>query len=151
MAPEEIIPMSEWVKAFRKEEAVPAVPAAPVPAVAPTPAAPIVIERVVEKPVEAKPTSLITPEEREELKKIITEAYEVTKKTGEKVYDVLKRKIEEWKRAREAKKLKEVTPTAKVKAVPEKEYVRLVEEEKKVPEKEIKVPKTVRAFLGWEE
>ena len=145
---QEIIPMSEWK--FRKEE-VPAVPAAPVPAVAPTPAAPIVIERVVEKPVEAKPTPLITPEEREELKKIAVEAFETARKAGERVYDVLKEKIGEWKKAREAKKLKEVTPTAKVKVVPEKEYVRLVEEEKKVPEKEIKVPKTVRAFLGWEE
>jgi len=133
----EIVPMSEWIKAFRKEEA-PAVPAAP-----------IVIERVVEKP--APPEKLLTPEEKEELKKIAVEAFETARKAGERVYDVLKEKIGEWKKAREAKKLKEVTPTAKVKAVPEKEYVRLVEEEKKVPEKEIKVPKTVRAFLGWEE
>ena len=136
MAPEEIIPMSEWK--LRKEEVAPAVPAAPAPAVAPA-------------PVEAKPTPLITPEEREELKKIAVEAFETARKAGERVYDVLKEKIGEWKKAREAKKLKEVTPTAKVKVVPEKEYVRLVEEEKKVPEKEIKVPKTVRAFLGWEE
>jgi len=145
----EIVPMSEWK--LRKEEVAPAVPAAPAPAVAPTPAAPIVIERVVEKPVEAKTYPLITPEEREELKKIAVEAFETARKAGERVYDVLKEKIGEWKKAREAKKLKEVTPTAKVKVVPEKEYVRLVEEEKKVPEKEIKVPKTVRAFLGWEE
>jgi hypothetical protein len=145
----EIIPMSEWKL---REEAAPTVPAAPAPTTAPAPAAaPIVIERVVEKPVEAKTYPLITPEEREELKKIAVEAFETARKAGERVYDVLKEKIGEWKKAREAKKLKEVTPTAKVKAVPEKEYVRLVEEEKKVPEKEIKVPKTVRAFLGWEE
>jgi hypothetical protein len=118
----EIIPMSEW----KLKEAAPVVPTAP--AVAPT-----VIERVIEKPVPA----LITPEEREEIKKIVAKSYEIAKKTGEKVYDVLKRKVEEWKKAREAKakeKLREVVPTkeakkeeAKVVAVPEKEYTRILE------------------------
>jgi hypothetical protein len=119
----EIIPMSEWKL---REETAPAVPTTPAPA------APIVIERVVEKPVEAKTYPLITPEGREELKKIVTEAYEVAKKTGEKVYDVLKKKIEEWRETRTKKKLKEAVPEKKeeaveVAAVPEKEYVRLVE------------------------
>jgi hypothetical protein len=115
----EIIPMSEW----KLKEAAPVVPTAP--AVAPT-----VIERVIEKPVPA----LITPEEREEIKKIVAKSYEIAKKTGEKVLDVLKRKVEEWKKAKEAKKLKEVVPEkevkkeeAKVVAVPEAEYVRLAE------------------------
>jgi pyruvate-formate lyase-activating enzyme len=118
----EIVPMSEWAKAFRKE--VPAPPAAVTPPA--VQAAPPVVERVVEKPV------FLTPEEREKLRKIVTEAYEIAKKTGERVLDVLKRKVEEWKKAREEKKLKEAVPEAKkeevkVAAVPEKEYVRLVE------------------------
>jgi hypothetical protein len=118
----EIIPMSEW----KLKEAAPVVPTAP--AVAPT-----VIERVIEKPVIVEKTALITPEEREEIKKIVAKSYEIAKKTGEKVLDVLKRKVEEWKKAREAKKLKEVVPEkakkeeAKVVAVPEKEYTRILE------------------------
>jgi hypothetical protein len=133
----EITPMSEWKLREEKVE---------VPEVAPT-----VIERVIEKPVIVEKPALITPEEREELKRVVAKSYEIAKKTGEKVYDVLKRKVEEWRETRAKKKLKEAVPEAKVKVIPEKEYVRLAEvKEKKVPEKEIKVPKTVRAFMGWE-
>ena len=116
----EITPMSEWKLREEKVE---------VPAVTPT-----VVERVIEKPVVVEKPALITPEEREEIKKIVAKSYEIAKKTGEKVYDVLKRKVEEWKKAREAKKLKEVVPTkeakkeeAKLVAVPEKEYTRILE------------------------
>jgi len=122
----EITPMSEW--RLRPEEKVEV----------PKEVAPTVIERVVEKPAPVEATyPLITPEEREELKRVVAKSYEIAKKTGEKVYDVLKRKVEEWKATKEAKakeKLKEAVPTkeakkeeAKVVAVPEKEYVRLAE------------------------
>lgn len=100
---EEIVPMSEWV--IRKRE-VPELP-----------------ERV------EVPRPLLTPEEREKLKEIIRKSYEIARETGERVLDVLKRKIEEWKKEREVKKLEEAVPerVPKVIAVPEDEYVRLVE------------------------
>jgi len=78
---EKIIPVSEWV--LRKEE-------------------------VKEAKEVAYP--LITPEEREELKKIVEKSYKIAKKTGERILDVLKRMIEKWKEEKEKKKLKEALP-----------------------------------------